>query len=53
MTKKELLKRVSELNEAVKDLRAAIKENDWEYASLSMDDVEGIGAQIREELDTK
>lgn len=51
MTKRELNKLIRELGDAVKDLRSAIKANDWEFASLTMDDVEGVGAQIREEVD--
>lgn len=53
MTKRELTKLVRELKSTVKDLEAAVKANDYTYAALCMDDVEGIGAQIREEVETK
>lgn len=53
MTKTELNKRIRELSDSVKDLKTAVKANDWTYAGLCMDDVEGIGAQIREELENR
>lgn len=51
MTKRELNALIRELGDAVKDLKSAVKANDWEFASLTMDDVEGVGAQVREEID--
>ena len=53
MTKRELNALIRELSDAVKDLRSAVKANDWEFASLTMDDVEGIGAQVREEVNAR
>lgn len=53
MTKTELIKLIRELNSAVKDLKDAVVANDYKYASACMEDVDGVGAQIREELEKR
>lgn len=53
MTKTELIKLIRELNSAVKDLKDAVVANDYTYASACMEDVDGVGAQVREELEKR